>query len=1448
MEVRVLGPLEVSDAGRTLPIGGYRQRLVLAVLLLQPDRAVTTDWLVDAVWGEDPPRTARKTLQVYISRLRRLLGADAIEAAPTGYALRLGSDQLDAARFEELADEGRRLLALDSAAAARVLHQALSIWRGAPWGELGHEPAIQPEAQRLRERRLEVLEDRIAADLETGHAAGLVGELEGLVEEHPWREQFRAQLMLALYRTGRQADALHAFQAARSFLGEELGIEPSPGLQELEEKILLQDPTLAGPAPTAEPEDWRPARNPYKGLRPFRRADHKDFFGRSDLIDELLELVEHHRFVAVVGASGSGKSSVVMAGLLPRLKPDTWITATMVPGRDPFQAVSAALEGIRAEREPEVWKGDELDLVRGVQALVADDGLRLLLVIDQFEELLHQVTDQAIRTRFIRNLVEAVEDPIVPLTVLVTLRADFFDRALEQSPLGGLIGTRLVSVLPLRANELEAAAVLPAQQARVHMEPELIAELIGEMTNQPGALPLFQYVLTQLFEESDGPVLTRSAYRRLGGVTGALSRRAEETFQALTPESQAIAHQVFMRLVTVDPAGIVGRRRVARASLESLDPEGSTVKAVLAGFDAARLLTFDRHLVTAEATVEVAHESLLREWPRMQRWVDTAQEDLRLHSALIAQVAEWEASGCDPDYLLTGSRLDLYRDWRTTTAIDLTETEDAYLEASNARREVERTEDEVRRNEELRLERRSVRRLRTLVVVVSVAALIAAGLTLFAASRSRAAAASQREARARELANASLASLEKDAELALLLAVQSIEVTKSVDGSVVAEGERALHQAVSASRLIATHKGEWDAEFLPDGSLFVGGPTARVLDPVSGETLLTLPKPALGHVEVVAVSPDGTLLATGTFGAGTQRGELALWDAASGAEVQRFSFGNGPAHTRTIASIAFSPDGRLVSSFAWGGEGVRVWEVASGDLVIERFDPDLSIECCPYVGLTFSPDGSSVAAGTMLGDVIRFDVATGEWLGPLTGHEGPVSRIEYLPEGAGIVTSSWDGTVRLWSTEGDELATIEAGVGLINGLALSDDGRFMLTGGDTGIVRLWELRHGQAEPIATLPGHRSVVLNVAFAPPEGVVAASVAWDGEVRVWDASLGGRGEIAVWPGNGPLAFSPDSTMLAVADEQRRDVTVRPVDGGQPQLVLPVPALVGDASSGEEWGISGSVVFSPDGEYLSTTNLPTEAIPSSLTLWNATSGTTEATLFQHPFLRGNVAFNDDGRRIATGSCEFPIGPSTASVIEVASGDLVFSTPPGPCAHSVDLDPAGALLAVLLEDDTDNVHIWDLTTGQLVTQMSHQPSMDGSVQFSPDGSRLLTVGADGFGRIWETESGDLLLALEGHTGPVEQGVWVSDGTVATVGGDDTARLWDAGSGENVLTLPLDGAFPYLAVSPDGRRLATSSGGVVRVWTLDLEELLALAAERPSRSLSSAECVTFHFDDCPAGP
>ena len=342
MDFRVLGPLTVREGDRALKLGGYRQQLVLAVLLLHPERELSADFLIDAVWGEHPPRSARKTLQAYMSRLRRTLGEGVIDATQHGYTVRATSAQLDSLQFEDLSVRGNQLLPSNPAGAADLLGRALSLWRGMPFGDLGYEAAVQPEAQRLLELRLTTLGNRIAADLDLGQAALLAAELEQLVEEHPLREQFHEQLMIALYRSERQADALRAYQNARTVLGEELGIEPSRRLQALEEKILQQDPSIDGPEVQPSPNITALERNPYKGLRPFSEADSGDFFGRDDLIDTLEQRIRETPLLVVVGASGSGKSSVVRAGLVPRLRAaarDTWEIVEMVPATRPFRSL-----------------------------------------------------------------------------------------------------------------------------------------------------------------------------------------------------------------------------------------------------------------------------------------------------------------------------------------------------------------------------------------------------------------------------------------------------------------------------------------------------------------------------------------------------------------------------------------------------------------------------------------------------------------------------------------------------------------------------------------------------------------------------------------------------------------------------------------------------------------------------------------------------------------------------------------------------------------------------------------------------------------------------------------------------------------------------------------------------------------------------------------------------
>ena len=773
MRYRVLGPIEVLDGPRSLPLGGHRQRLVLAALLSHRGRVLSTDWLVDAVWGEHPPRTARKTLQVYVARLRALLGEDVIATAPGGYRLVLGRLTLDADDFEAAADRGHRLLGSAPDRALDELTGALGQWHGPPFGELADEAALRSEAQRLRERRLVAVEDRVEAEQALSHSPTVVSDLESLVAEHPWRARLRAALMLGLYRSGRQLEALELFDDARRHLADELGADPEPVLSQMHERILRRDPTLAAPMVTRPAAtEQQPRRNPYKGLHAFEAADADDFFGRADLCDTLEAAVDAGSLVLVVGASGSGKSSAVCAGLVPRLlrRSPPWTVVTMTPGAHPFQALR---EAARDAGGGEVtWHTDDLDLLRTMQDLQQAATAQVLLVVDQAEELITQAAGDAAQ-RFVANLVAIAEDPAAQCTVVATVRADFIDRLLADAALAPHVDDALVTVRPLEPFAITEAAVGPAHRVGLAVEPQLVAQLVADVTDQPGALPLFEYALAEMCRDQVGPVLTRSQYRALGGLRGALARRAEQTYEALEPDEQAAARASLLRLVAVADTGAVVRQRVGRRALESLDPR---CPKALDAFDRARLLTFDRHPGTGEATVELAHEALIAAWPRLASWVEDSRDDLRLARLLDDEVAAWEAADHDDAYLMGGSRLASYDDWPRTPAVSTTDREKAFLAASRRQRE--------RRTS---AERRSARRLRALVAVTTAVALLASALTVVAVQRTDVAEAAADRARARDLAAASSDVVRRDADLALLLAAQAVRLG---DGRVPASRQR----------------------------------------------------------------------------------------------------------------------------------------------------------------------------------------------------------------------------------------------------------------------------------------------------------------------------------------------------------------------------------------------------------------------------------------------------------------------------------------------------------------------------------------------------------------------------------------------------------------------------------------------------------------------------------
>ena len=462
--------------------------------------------------------------------------------------------------------------------------------------------------------------------------------------------------------------------------------------------------------------------NPYKGLLAFTEADSELFFGRAALTNRLvarLSAPEGSRFLAVVGPSGSGKSSLVKAGLVPALRAgaipgsEKWFVVDMIPGPHPFEELETAL--LRVAVNPpdslvEQLPTDEGGILRAVRRCLPGSGAELLLIIDQFEEMFTLVADRAVAARFLDGLTAAVNDPDSPLRVILSLRADFYDRPLLHPGLSELIQQRTEVVVPLTTDELVLAIERPVARYGIQVEPELVAALVADVTEQPGALPLLQYTLSELFEARQNGRLTLGAYRDLGGVSGALAQRAEAIYDGLNDACRAATHALFSRLVTLGAEVEDTRRRVLRDELLALDvaggqqaPGGSQQSAMAEAIDtygAARLLFFDRDPLTRGPTVEIAHEALLRAWPRLRDWLDQDRGDLRLCRLLTQAEAEWAAAGHDDDFLLRGARLNQLAPL-AEGHIPLTGRELAFLEASLAARRERLAAEEARRQSEL---------------------------------------------------------------------------------------------------------------------------------------------------------------------------------------------------------------------------------------------------------------------------------------------------------------------------------------------------------------------------------------------------------------------------------------------------------------------------------------------------------------------------------------------------------------------------------------------------------------------------------------------------------------------------------------------------------------------------------------------------------------------------
>jgi WD40 repeat protein/serine/threonine protein kinase/two-component SAPR family response regulator len=1211
--------------------------------------------------------------------------------------------------------------------------------------------------------------------------------------------------------------------------------------------------------------------NPYKGLRAFQEADAADFFGRETLVQQLLDRLEapsngrQSRFLALVGPSGSGKSSVIKAGLIPALRQgalpgsDKWFIAEMVPGSRPFEELELALWSIAVEPPPnlvEPMKRDTGGLLRTLRRILpATPGAQLLLVIDQFEELFTLVEDQELRTFFLDSLLTAIRAPLSPLRLVVTLRADFYDRPLAMQVWGEILKENTEIVLPLNPSELTWAVREPARRMGVSLEEGLASAIVADVSDQPGALPLLQYAMTELFEQREGDTITYAAYQGIGGVQGALGQRAESLYGELEQEAQQAARQLFLRLVTLGEGVEDTRRRTLRAELEALyaygQPDGATsdsptddppspISPVIDLFGQHRLLSFDRDPLTRSPTVEVAHEALLREWTRLRNWLVESRHDVRMQRLLAGAAEEWQKAGQEAGYLLRGSRLDLFEQWAESSSVALTAGESSFLQASSTARQQRLAEEEMRHQRELHTAQKLARTQRQRATFLASALIIAIILTVVALSFARTANHNAQLATSRELALASINSLPTDPELSILLAFQALET------SYTQVAEDALHRAIQQSRVRRAFPDVFRAAYHPDGThlatTYESG-LLKVWEIETYEELLSVSLPS--EIYRLAYSPDGETIATGH-----DDGSVYLWDATTGAQKQAL-YG----HTELVNWVTFSPDGKSLASH--GAEGVAIlWDLESGE-------PQLTFPGVVFwnMNVAFSPNSSLLAVVELSGGTVEenavlnlWDTTTGAIVFSLPSSTEPT----FSPDGAYLATNIanrqviiWDLAASLANGSGQAATTLIGHTGFIIGIAFSPNGDYVATASQDGTAKVWDARSGLEQ--FSLTGHATHPRLVAFSP-DGSHLLTVGGDG-ARIWDGSLPGNQEVMALSGpvrSGLLsiALSSDGSYLALGGIN-----------GVTHLHEAVSGELLAVLSGHSKGIF-RLTFSPDNRHLATSGqdgmvkiwdvagslmtglgqelLSFEAHDSSASIGGTFTGIT------------GISYSPDGARLATSGADGRVGLWEATSGELLAEDIVRPDEAG--IWDVAFSPDGHYLAASSEVPNAIVKVWRLvghTFEELYTLSDDLPG--GRIvtsRFSPDGALLLTGGEAGHLALWDAFSGELLRSLSGHITTVTNAVFSADGRTLASVSETELRIWDLASGANLLKITPNMKVYGVAFSPDGAYLYVSSwNGELQVYVLQMETLVSLAHSRLTRWFTLEECQRYlHLDACPPPP
>jgi WD40 repeat protein/serine/threonine protein kinase len=1136
---------------------------------------------------------------------------------------------------------------------------------------------------------------------------------------------------------------------------------------------------------------------PYKGLASYQPEDAHRFYGREVLIDELVRRIQLQKVLIVGGPSGSGKSSLVRAGLIPALRAgaimgsESWRIVLFTPGRDPmaelfFHLAKALPDGMR----PPVSLEDLMthpSLARHLGQL--DEAERpLVICIDQFEELF-TLAPPVQRNKLIEAL-SAMTDPAhSSVRLVIAVRADFYAACAQMPWLAERITVNQVLVGPMTDAELRRAITEPARRAGFHLERGLVDAVISEAGEEVGALPLVAHALVETWVRRKGNTMTLEGFRAAGGVAGAISQTADLTFEHRFDDTEkAASKRLFLRLVTPGEGTTDARRILARSEIDH-DPSAKILHNVVEGLTEARLLTVN------DATVQIAHEALLRTWPRLRDWIEESRDNLRTRQRISRAAEEWVAEGREQDRLYRGAPLLSALEWMEKNADQLGEVERSFIEASKEARDREKAAIEAEDRRRRRLRRMATTALALLAAGATVASAIA--FLAFRDAQSSKELADQATAEANVRFITALGAVanelvDEDPLLALYLAAEA--VARSPAGSPGYDARASL----LASRF----------------ALSKGGP-ALLGSPVSA-----------GDVRVLALNDHGTLLAAGgrdgsvdlvdtalrqqtgprvnghksgvedlDFGAGDtvlatvgDDGLLQLWHIDDG------MIGKGETVARlddVIWGVRFDPTGSKIATAAEDGT-IRLWD-ATADAAAR---PPLIDRMGDFLSVAFSSDGSGIVAGNGEGEIHGWALPQGTPLfEPIRGvHTSDIWDLAVGPTNHVFATSSSDGKSILFSyPAGKVISLAVAPEDKIGGIAFSPDGKILFGGGADGRVRLWDVAKGALKS-NTPVGHDGAITDLELSGARNLLV-TLGTDQLIRFWRLEsmvpLAEDYEVAGGAAKG-IAFSPDGQMLAAGD-----------DAGNVELwrmgVRQPPKLLSGHRQ-QVWALA----FSSDGKHLLSGDRS-----GQVRIWDVGNAALEATIDIDKSAVWSISVNADGTQFMTAS-ESGLRLWDLQARELKK-EILDDVPPVTRAA---WSPDGRRLAIASTDAY--VRLWDVQSDRLERQIAVGQDVVWSVAFSPDGKRLATASGDEVVVMWEVETGSRIASLAGHYGGATDLAFLGDGaTLAVLDRNGKLHFWDMHTGRRLIEpWPAHkGASWRIAVHPDGARFATAGDdGYVRVW------------------------------------